>query len=985
MVRGEQFKRGWHFAAFKYVLISLFVSFLIIRVQSLATLGQARSLLLDAKQRGLFEGEEVDFLSRLERLVGLMAGEAYSLMGITVAACGIVLTATILRNRKYELDIATVEAEKETIVERESKLAQVLAELKEKHDELADALDYAEIQKSMQEHASRRFQSLFDGLPVGCMTFDHEGTIYEWNKRMSEIMGIESHYAVLHNIARGMNAEHDPEKVSEVLNRTFELGEATEFDWTFEINDSERTISFLFFPLRNHEGAVLGGIGCAIDVTQDIANERLLADMAGLQSAVLNAAEYSIVWTDKDRTVIGVNRAACEMLGYTTEQMVGNMSISDFHLPTELALRQAEIEAKTGVVIEDLAEVITYWAKLEETEESEWQYLNAHDSTIDVNLSVSCLRDEAGEIRGYLTIAKDITAEKAIEERLELLSMVAEKSMSSVLILDSSGHILFANPMFERTSGFELSAVIGQTPIAFRTGERTDQEDATRLTDAIRRKETAKCDLLLYRADGTEYWSRFSISPVTVESGFCTNIVIIEEDISDQKYAHLQVIQSERRFRDVVEAAGEYIWEVDANFRFTYASPKIKPVLGYEPEEVIGHSPLDFLEKPEVRRVQNLVSASVIDGSPVTNLTLKSIGKDGSTVWQKFNAIPFFDQHGELQGFRGTGLDITEQQNAQDALAAANLRIQRILESINDSFYSLDSEGRFTYINSSAVKNSKALNTDLVGVHIWDMHVEDFWQPVRTLFHQVQESAEPGNIEFFHEPTHTWFEFRVYPNADGGISVFYQDITERVESKQQIESNLAEINEAHLRLEMQQEQLREANEKLMNLASTDGLTGLKNHKTFQEFLADKVTAAELAGIQVGVILMDVDKFKLFNDGFGHLAGDEVLKKVAKTLQECVKEPHMVARYGGEEFVIVGVGLNEDELFDLADECRACIEVQEWKHRQVTASFGVSMWNPSVKDRAEIIQQADEALYAAKEGGRNMVIRYSEMGESKRAA
>lgn len=985
MVRGEQFKRGWHFVAFKYLLSALFLAFLAIRVQSLATLGQARSLLLDAKIRGLFEGEEVDFLNRLERLVGLMAAEAYSLMGVTLAACGIVLTATILRNRKYASDIAAVEAEKTTIAERESKLASVLEELKEKHDALTDALDYAELQKSMQEHASRRFQSLFDGLPVGCVTFDQEGTIYEWNKRMSEIMDIEPHFAVLHNVAKGIRAEHDPSKISEIMHRTFELGEPTEFDWTVEINELERTVSFLFFPLRNHEGTILGGIGCAIDVTQDIANQKLIADMAGLQTAVLNAAEYSIIWTDKDRKIIGVNRAACEMLGYTSEQMVGNMTLSDFHLPTELALRQAEIEAKTGLMIDNPAEAITYWAKLEETEESEWQYLTSRDATVDVNLSVSCLRDESGEIRGYLTIAKDITEEKATAERLELLSMVAEKSMSSVLILDSSGHILFANPMFERTSGFELAQVIGQTPIAFRVGEHTNQEDATKLTDAIRMKQTAKCDLLLYRTDGAEYWSRFSISPVTVESGFCTNIVIIEEDITDQKHAHLQVIESEQRFRDVVEAAGEYIWEVDANFRFTYASPKIKLVLGYESDEVIGHSPLDFLEKPEVRRVQNLVSASVIDGSPVTNLILKSISKDGSTVWQNFNAIPFFDQQGELQGFRGTGLDITERQNAQDALAAANLKIQRILESINDSFYSLDSEGRFTYINSSALKNSKSFNADLVGVHIWDMHVEDFWQPVRTLFHQVQSSGEPGNIEFFHEPTHTWFEFRVYPNADGGISVFYQDITERVESKQQIENNLAEIHEAHVQLEMQQEQLREANEKLMNLASTDGLTGLKNHKTFQEFLADKVAAAELAGVDVGVILMDVDKFKLFNDGFGHLAGDEVLKKVAKTLQHCVKEPNMVARYGGEEFVIVGVGLTEDELFDLAEECRACIEEQEWKHRDVTASFGLSMWSPAVKDRAEIIQQADEALYASKEGGRNRVTRYSQMGETKRAA
>ena len=141
---------------------------------------------------------------------------------------------------------------------------------------------------------------------------------------------------------------------------------------------------------------------------------------------------------------------------------------------------------------------------------------------------------------------------------------------------------------------------------------------------------------------------------------------------------------------------------------------------------------------------------------------------------------------------------------------------------------------------------------------------------------------------------------------------------------------------------------------------------------------DQYHAAETVGLELGVILLDVDKFKQYNDGFGHLAGDEVLKGVARILREAVPEPHMPARYGGEEFVIVTVGLNETETWELAEEVRLRLEEHDWPHREVTGSFGVAMFGPHVESRQHLIDLADKALYASKEGGRNRVTLSSDL-------
>jgi two-component system, cell cycle response regulator len=207
------------------------------------------------------------------------------------------------------------------------------------------------------------------------------------------------------------------------------------------------------------------------------------------------------------------------------------------------------------------------------------------------------------------------------------------------------------------------------------------------------------------------------------------------------------------------------------------------------------------------------------------------------------------------------------------------------------------------------------------------------------------------------------------------------DITERKIAEQKIEEQMQQINVIASNLEQQKRALEEANHRLSELAITDGLTGLWNHRRFQEEL-DAVYAQHLRRSQpMSLIFLDVDHFKQFNDVYGHPAGDDVLREVAGTLQEVSRAHEAVARYGGEEFAIILPDCDAEQAKAAAERFRAAIAKKEWPHRPITASFGVATANGALGGVRELIQWADAALYAAKDAGRNCTAHYDELSEA----
>jgi diguanylate cyclase (GGDEF)-like protein len=195
--------------------------------------------------------------------------------------------------------------------------------------------------------------------------------------------------------------------------------------------------------------------------------------------------------------------------------------------------------------------------------------------------------------------------------------------------------------------------------------------------------------------------------------------------------------------------------------------------------------------------------------------------------------------------------------------------------------------------------------------------------------------------------------------------------------------NARELEESHRAVEVANHELTAKNEELssMNLileqlSITDGLTKLHNHRYFQESFARECKRASRANDPLCLILIDIDHFKKWNDRLGHAGGDEILRMLADVLNRCVRETDLLTRYGGEEFALLAIKTDLEGAIALAEKIRQSVELTNFvtdvpsEKEQLTVSIGIAAFQG---DAQKFFSDADSALYAAKDAGRNRLV------------
>jgi diguanylate cyclase (GGDEF)-like protein len=204
-----------------------------------------------------------------------------------------------------------------------------------------------------------------------------------------------------------------------------------------------------------------------------------------------------------------------------------------------------------------------------------------------------------------------------------------------------------------------------------------------------------------------------------------------------------------------------------------------------------------------------------------------------------------------------------------------------------------------------------------------------------------------------------------------GCLVTFSDMTALHHANVDLKRTLGERDAAYREIEKK-------NDELHRLATRDPMTGAYNRRAFTESLANLFKTAREARLPLNCLMLDIDFFKKVNDTHGHGIGDRVIQEVARLLQAHARPVDLVCRYGGEEFVMVLPGLNLGEANVVAERIRAAIQqdcgpsVKEVPGMKVTASLGLAALEQGARTPAELIDQADQALYVAKNRGRNRI-------------
>lgn len=321
--------------------------------------------------------------------------------------------------------------------------------------------------------------------------------------------------------------------------------------------------------------------------------------------------------------------------------------------------------------------------------------------------------------------------------------------------------------------------------------------------------------------------------------------------------------------------------------------------------------------------------------------------------------LRIFESRTPSGGIVGVRMEVTDLIHEQQSLAASRAQLKATIEAAGNGILTLDSGGHVLEVNPSTEQLFGFSATELQGVHIGML-----FGSTGDLMHPQELLGAPRELTARHRSGERLaLQLTVAEVRTDTIHLYVCIVTDFTERQRQ------------------EERLRRANELLARQSTTDGLTGVGNRRLFDQLLQQEWQRGTRSGRPLALVMVDIDHFKQYNDRYGHVAGDDCLRRVATLLRSCVaRGSEAVCRYGGEEFAMLLVDTDLAGAQVVAQRCLDSVRLAAIEHegspvrRSVSLSIGVATCIPDTATPPQrLIEAADRALYDAKQGGRARLI------------
>jgi diguanylate cyclase (GGDEF)-like protein/PAS domain S-box-containing protein len=519
----------------------------------------------------------------------------------------------------------------------------------------------------------------------------------------------------------------------------------------------------------------------------------------------------------------------------------------------------------------------------------------------------------------------------------EFFRSILTYSSSPMVITDAlapDNPIIFVNAAFEKGTGYTASEIIGLNCRLLQASDRS-QEARTVIVAAIEKGEPCEVTLRNYRKDGSMFRNQLYLFPVRNNENRITNFVGIQHDVTAAWSTQAALLEKQLAIDNSIDV---YI-KLKRDTSILEANNAVSQVFGWSPEELIGRSAYCLVHSDRHDDfTRNLLTQFTHPKSKA--ITGEYRRKDGTTIIVEWTV----SAGGNNDSIVCFGRDVTEKHRVEQEAQRANERVHAILDSITEGCFSVDRKWRCTHINAQGAKWLGRKAEDLLGKNIWDEFPETIGGPFYQTYYRAMEQNTFAQCEAYYSPLDAWFEARAYPYSEG-LSVFFIDISAR-----------------------KRDEVR-----LIYAATHDSLTGLLNRRSSLKELQERLERTRLGHNVLALLFIDLDRFKEINDAFGHHIGDQILVSLAQRLAFMSDENRVPARISGDEFIFILQNVAPPDAKAFAEQLINAIAAPlqaDGIEVTVSASIGIAIAGNTAITADELINQADTAMYVAKDAGRH---------------